>query len=495
MIKIDYDPQVKLLSGTKKLYDIIKYTFGISSKNILIGLNTPHVTDDGITVAKFTMAEDELENQAIKLLREASANTNEEAGDGTSTAIILATKLFELISGKNYDRAGILKDLDTVVAYIKKQSIDAKDYLEAVATIAAKDPEIGKLVAETVKTVRQGIVTVERNSKIGIDVVTKSGYRIDHGFMSTIFADDQLRAKSDIIDVPVLITTHKINNVLLIDGLLKQVIQGGSNNLIIFGDCEPKVLEQLVALKFKSGINITLIKVPSYELTTLEDISVVTGAPIVHKEAKKLNELSVIDLGTIRHIEITSKTTTIIENKNEIIFSQYVAKLQEELKNMVDGFEKSEMKKRIAKLSCMIAVIKVGCVTETESTKLGDKIDDSVRATQSAMEEGVVVGGGVTLLNAIGFVKTPEMKEVLKAQFLQLVENGNRVDQVDPDPREFHDNFGFNFKTRKFENLLEAGVIDSAKVLRVALQNGVTAALTLASIAGAVVNEAEIAKK
>lgn len=426
----------KIQEGVNLINDSVKYTLGAKGRNVLLDRGiASYITNDGITISRDVMAKDEIAQLAVKTIREASAKTNEEAGDATTTSIILASEIFN--KSLNYDKPvdiskQIIEAKDKVVKKLKDLAIPVKDDdLEKVATVSAKDKEIGKIVSDTIKEIgKDGIITVENNNKIGIETDVVNGLEINKGYISPYFITDSQKLKAELEDAYVLLTNHKIVNLKMITPLLQEMVQNGSQTMFIMADdVDGPALQDLLVNNMKGTLKTTIVKMPKFKKDVYDDVATITGATIINKESgMKLEDVKLSHLGFAKKIESYKNRTLIVDGGGDATEVQkYISTLNLSVDNIKDPLEKEETKKRVAKLMGGVAVIRVGAQTEVEQNSLKDRIDDAIRATQSALEEGIVGGGGIALLRCM--FDNPQntgetiMNQVLKAPVKQILYN------------------------------------------------------------------------
>jgi chaperonin GroEL len=488
----------KIQEGVNLINDSVKYTLGSKGRNVLLDRGiASYITNDGITISRDVMAQDEIAQLAVKTIREASAKTNEEAGDGTTTSILLASEIFNrsLSYDKPVDIAKqIIEAKNKIVKNLKELAIPVQDDdLIKVATVSSKDDKIGKIVADTIKEIgKDGIITVENNNRVGIETETVNGLQIDKGYISPYFITDPQKLKAELNDSLILLTNHKIVNLKLITPLLQNMIQNGSQTIFIMADdVDGAALQDLIVNNMKGMIKCVVVKMPKFKKGVYEDVSIITGAKVIDKEAgMKLEDIKLEDLGFAKKVESFKNRTLIVDgdgDKNEV--QKYISILNLSVDNIKDELEKDETKKRVAKLLGGVAVIKVGAQTEVEQNSLKDRIDDAIRATQSALEEGIVGGGGVALLKCMINNPTNQgeviMNFTLQKPTKQILENCGVETGIT-----LQDGWvGYNANTDKVEDLLESGIIDPVKVIRVALENAVSVATLLLTTEVVIANE------
>ncbi len=492
----------KIKKGVDALADAVKTTLGPGGKNVVLdkGYGSPTVTKDGVTVAKEIELPDKFENIGAELVKEVASKTNDVAGDGTTTATVLAQSIFAaglrmLASGANpmAVKRGIDKAVDAVVAELKRISKPISgDGIEQVASISANDPEIGKLIASAMKDVGEnGVITVEESQTFGIDKEVVDGMRFDKGFVSAYMITNADRMEAEYTDPYILITDKKISSIHDILPLLEKIAQTGKKDIVILAeDVDGEALATLVVNKLRGTFNALAVKAPGFgdrRKEMLRDIAVLTGAKVVSEEVgMKLEDAKLEDLGRARKVVSTKENTTIVDGAGDPRdVKERIALIKRELEAAESEFDKEKLQERLAKLAGGVAVIKVGAATETEMKEIKQRIEDAVQATKAAVEEGIVVGGGVALIRASAFLdKKVEQENIddaaaraivklaVEEPLRQIAENtGEDGNVVLAKVKEGKDNFGFNALSRKYEDLVKAGIVDPTKVVRSALQN------------------------
>jgi len=500
----------KIKKGVDILADAVKTTLGPGGKNVVLdkGFGSPTVTKDGVTVAKEIELADKFENIGAELVKEVASKTNDVAGDGTTTATVLAQAVYasglrNLAAGANpmVIKRGIDKAVGAVVAELKKMSKQITgDDIERVASISANDPAIGKIIAEAMKAVGEnGVITVEESQSFGIDKEVVDGMRFDKGYVSPYMITNAERMEAEYSDPYILITDKKISSIHDILPLLEKISQTGKKEIVIIAeDVDGEALATLVVNKLRGTFSALAVKAPGFgdrRKEMLKDIAVLTGAKVISEEVGlKLEEAKLEDLGRARKIVSTKENTTVVDGAGEAsAVKERVALIKRELEQVDSDFDKEKLQERLAKLSGGVAVIKVGAATETEMKEIKQRIEDAVQATKAAVEEGIVVGGGVALLRASAVLEKPMTQEHLdesvgrtimrlavEEPLRQIAENtGEDGNVVLAKVKEGEGNFGFNAASGKYEDLVKAGIVDPTKVVRSALQNAASIASLL----------------
>lgn len=498
-----------LVKGIDKVANTVKVTLGPKGRTVILDRHSPLVSNDGVTIAKEIELKDKFENIGAKMIREISAKTQDDAGDGTTTAIVLGQAIIKegmknITSGANpiEIKKGIDTAVNKVIETIKKESVHVadKNMISQVASIAANnDEEIGKLIAEAMEKVgKEGVITVEDGKSIDTNLEVVEGMQFDKGFISPYMATNQERMISELEDPYVLITDDKISSMKQLIPYLEKIAQEGKPLLIIADDVDGEALTALIINILKGALKVCAVKSPGFgdeQKEILEDIAILTGAKVISKDkSMKLDDANPEEiLGSARKIKVDNKKTTIIEGKGDKKDLEKRKKtIESQIKNTDANYKKEELKKRLARLGNGVAVIKVGATTETELEEKKLRIDDALNATKAAVEEGVVVGGGIALLRAKNILNEIHLendekvgldiiKKALEEPIRQIARNSGKeeleilVKVKDSKIK----NYGYNAKKDKYEDLFEEGVIDPTKVVRNALQNA-------ASIAGLV---------
>ena len=508
-IKYKEDARKKLQKGVDKLANAVKVTLGPKGRNVVLGqsFGTPTITNDGVTIAKEIELEDKIENLGAEIIKEVASKANDVAGDGTTTATILAQAI--ITEGlKNVTagadplslKRGIDKGTKKVVEALKKMSkaITTKEEIAQVATISAEDAEIGKLIAEIIEEVgRDGVITVEESNTFGLQKEVVKGLQFDRGYISPYMITNTERMRAEFKDAYILITDKKISALNDILPTLEKLTTINKKELVIIAEeVEGDALATLVVNKIRGIFNTLAIKAPGFgdrKKEMLEDIAVLTGGQVISEEkGMSFDKIEIEMLGQARKIVSTKENTTIIDgqgDKNEV--NARVIQIKREIKENTSEFDKEKLQERLAKMSGGVAVLKVGAATEVEQKAKQHKIEDALSATRAAIEEGTVAGGGVPLLRISTFLEKFEaegdeatglkiLRKALEEPIRMIAENagadGSVVVQAVRNKQQ--DNYGFNATTGVYEDLMEAGVVDPAKVVRSAIQNASSAAGT-----------------
>lgn len=506
----------KLKNGVDKLANAVKVTLGPRGRNAVLekGYGAPTITNDGVSIAKEIELEDKIENIGAEVIKEVASKTNDVAGDGTTTATVLAQAIIteglkNVTAGANplAIRRGLEKGLKQVVKELKEMSkpVRTKEEMAQVATISAEDEELGNLIAEVMEEVgKDGVVTVEESQTFGIQKEIVKGLQFDRGYISPYMVTDVERMEAVHEDVPILVTDKKISALTEILPVLEKVASTGKKNLVIIADeVEGDALATLVVNKLRGMFNALAVKAPGFgdrRKEMLQDIAVVTGATVISDEVGlKLENIDFTMLGHARRVVATKENTTIVEGKGkkEDIDAR-VKQIRREIEASTSDFDKEKLQERLAKLAGGVAVIKVGAATEVEQKMRQHKTEDALAATRAAIEEGIVPGGGVALLRAsqkltpevvfgegkAGSVEDPEekigltiLKRALEEPIRQIGSNAGKDGAVVASEVLKHEgSFGYNAATDTYEDLMKAGIVDPTKVVRSALENAVSAA-------------------
>ncbi len=523
-IKYQEEARKKLKIGVDKLADTVKVTIGPRGRNVVLGkgFGVPTITNDGVTIAKEIELEDKIENLGAEIVKEVAEKTNEAAGDGTTTAVILAQSIIleglkNVAAGANplALKRGLDKGMEKVVAQLKKMTkrITNKEETAQVATISAESKEIGNLIAEVMEEVgKEGVITIEESKTFGLQKEIVKGLQFDQGYISPYMLTNAERMEAVYEDPYILITDKKISALNEILPLLEKMAQAGKKELVIIADdIEGEALATLVINKLRGTFNTLAVKAPGFgdrKKEMLQDIACVTGAQVISEEVGlKIENTEMKMLGSARKIVSTKENTTIIEGKGkkEDIEAR-INQIKKELKTTESEFDKEKLEERLAKLAGGVAVIKVGAATEVELKAKQHKAEDALAATKAAVEEGIVPGGGVSLLRASlildellaspadadGDEKTGIniLKRVLEEPLRQIAQNAGIDGAVAAQKvKDGKEGFGFNAETLNYEDLMESGIVDPTKVVRSALQNAVSAAGTFLTTEAVVVEK------
>ncbi|MEJ6710052.1 MAG: chaperonin GroEL [Amylibacter sp.] len=520
-VKFGTDARNRMLEGVNVLADAVKVTLGPKGRNVVIdkSFGAPRITKDGVSVAKEIELEGKFENMGAQMVKEVASRTNDTAGDGTTTATVLAQAIVKegmksVAAGMNpMDlKRGIDQAVANVVQAIKDMSRDVTDSAEVaqVGTISANgESAIGQQIADAMQRVgNEGVITVEENKGLETETTVVEGMQFDRGYLSPYFVTNPEKMTTELEDVLILLHEKKLSSLQPMVPLLETVIQSGKPLMIIAEDVEGEELATLVVNKLRGGLKIAAVKAPGFgdrRKAMLQDIAILTGGQVISEDlGMKLENVGMEMLGTCKKVQITKDETTIIDGAGEKAeIEARVAQIRSQVEETTSDYDKEKLQERLAKLAGGVAVIRVGGNTEVEVKERKDRVDDALNATRAAVQEGVVVGGGVALVQAAKDLIDMEgenadqtagisiVRRALEAPLRQIAENAG-VDGavVAGKVRESNDTtFGFNAQTEEYGDLFKFGVIDPAKVVRTALEDA-------ASIAGLLITtEAMIADK
>jgi chaperonin GroEL len=503
----DAEARRQLKSGIDALANAVKVTLGPRGRNVAIDKKwgAPTVTHDGVTVAKEIELENHFQNMGAQMLKQAATKTNDVAGDGTTTATVLAQSIVteglrNLAAGANpmLMKRGIDAATQAVVAEIKKLSTPLKGHadIEHIAAVSANDPDIGRMLAEAMDKVgRDGVITVEEGKSLKLEVEYTEGMQFDRGYISPYFITDAARMEAAIDEPYILITDKKISAITDIVPVLEKLVQTGRKELIIISeDVDGEALATLVVNKLRGILNVLAVKAPGFgdrRKDMLRDIATLTGGTVITEElGKKLDQTTLAELGQARRVVSTKDDTTIIEGRGKAADIQgRIAQIKVQIDETTSDYDKEKLQERLAKLSGGVAVIKVGAATEVELKEKKARVEDALHATRAAVEEGIIPGGGVTLLRSAHAVDklTLEGDQKLGAEILkraleeplrQLVRNAGLEGSVVVEhlSHEKRTNWGFDVMSEDYVDLVKAGIIDPAKVTRTALENAASVA-------------------
>jgi len=498
-----------LYEGVRKLADAVKVTMGPRGRNVLIqkSYGAPHITKDGVSVAREIELENTLENMGVQLVKEVASNTAEEAGDGTTTATVLAHAIFKeglrnITAGANpiEVKRGMDKATAAIIEELKAMAKNVSDKKEIaqVATISANsDIAIGNLIAEAMEKVgKDGVITVEEAKGIQDDLEVVEGMQFDRGYLSPYFVTNSEKMTCELEAPLLLLTDGKITSLKDLVPILEQIQQSGRPLLIIADDLEGEALATLVLNRLKGVLNIAAVKAPGFgdrKKAMLQDIAILTGATLVTEElGLTLDKATLADLGQASRIVIDKDNTVIVDGKgDQAAVTARVAEIKTQIESTTSEYDKEKLQERLAKLSGGVAVIKVGAATETEMKEKKDRVDDALSATKAAVDEGIVIGGGAALVKASQRVSLDLIDDekvgaeiilrAISAPMKQIAANAGFDAGVVADKIANSDdaNLGFNAATGEYVDMLEAGIIDPLKVGRVALLNATSVASLL----------------
>jgi len=522
LLKFDEDARRGLEAGVDKLADAVKVTLGPKGRNVVIGkkFGAPTITNDGVSIAREVELEDPFENMGAQLVKEVATKTNDVAGDGTTTATVLAQALIKeglrnVAAGANPAglKRGIEKAVKTAVESIKEQSqpVDGKEQIAQVATISAADASVGEVIAEAIDKVgKDGTVTVEESNTFGIELELTEGMQFDKGYLSPYFVTDAERQEAVLEDAYILFTNSKISSVHDLVPVLEKVMQGGRPLLIIAEDVDGEALATLVVNKIRGTFTSVAVKAPGFgerRKAMLQDMAILTGGTVISEEIGLKLETATLDLlGRARRIVVTKDATTIVDGSGtEEDVKGRVAQIRREIDETDSDWDREKLQERLAKLAGGVAVVKVGAATEVELKEKKHRIEDALSATRAAVDEGIVAGGGTALVRArksvnalVATLSGDEqtgakiVSHALTAPLRHIAANAGFEGAVKV--REVEDaegSFGLNAVTGEVVDLVKAGVIDPAKVTRSALQNAASIAALLLTTEAIVADKPE----
>ena len=516
-IKYSEDVRHRLKRGVDKLANAVKVTLGPKGRNVVLdkGFGAPNITNDGVTIAKEIELEDKFENIGAEIVKEVAVKTNDAAGDGTTTATILAQAIIaeglkNVTAGTNplAIKRGIEKGTEAVINVLKQISkpVSGREEIAQVATISAESKEIGDLIAEVMQIVgKDGVITVEESQTFGLNKEVVEGMQFDKGYISHYMVTNAERMEAEYEDPYILITDKKISSLQEILPLLESLAKSGKKELIIIAeDVEGDALATLVVNKLRGTFNGLAIKAPGFgdrRKEMLQDIAILTGGEVITEEkGLKLENAEISMLGQARKIIANKDHTTIVGGKGDKEKIQArISQIKREMETTTSEFDREKLQERLAKLSGGVGVIKVGAATEVEMKQKQQKIEDALAATKAAVEEGIVPCGGVALIRSlkalnVAIVEGEEkvglniLRRALEEPLRQIAINAGKDGAVvvEEIKKNSSDSFGYNAAEDKFEDLVQAGVIDPTKVSRSALQNAVSAAALLLTTEAAV---------
>lgn len=516
--KVLYNEEARkaLLKGVDQLADAVKITLGPKGRNVVLDkkYGAPNIVNDGVSIAREIELKDPFENMGAQLVKEVATKTNDVAGDGTTTATLLAQSMIHegmrnVAAGANpmVLKKGIEKAVDVLVGEIKKKavSVDTKAKIAQVASVSSADSTIGNLIADAMEKVgNDGVITVEDSKTMGTSLKVVEGMQFDRGYLSPYMVSDADKMECVMNDPYILITDKKIHVIQDIIQLLEKVVQAGKELLIIAEDVEGEALATLVVNRLRGTFKCAAVKAPGFgdrRKAMLEDIAVLTGGQVISEDmGRKLDSASIEDLGTAHQVRITKDNTTIVGGAGDkAAIASRVEQIREQLKVATSQFDKDKLQERLAKMSGGVAVIEVGAATEVEMKDKRLRIEDALNATRAAVEEGIVAGGGTTFVDiqkeldgikAEGDVKTGIniVRHAVEAPIRQIASNAGMEGAIVAEKvKAAKVGIGYNAAEDKYEDMIAAGIVDPAKVTRSALQNAASIAalvLTTEAIVG-----------
>lgn len=518
-IKYGVDARKALESGVNQLADTVRVTLGPKGRNVVLdkSFGAPLITNDGVTIAKEIELEDAFENMGAQLVKEVATKTNDVAGDGTTTATVLAQAMINegmknLAAGANpiVLRKGMKKATDIAVEAIASMSqpINGKDQIARVAAISASSDEVGEMVADAMEKVsKDGVITIEESKTMKTELDLVEGMQFDRGYVSAYMCTDMDKMEA-VLDSPyILITDKKISNIQEILPVLEQIVQSGSRLLIIAEDVEGEALTTLIVNKLRGTFNVVAVKAPGYgdrRKEMLQDIAILTGGTVISSDlGLELKDITMDQLGRAKSVKVQKENTVIVDGEGDkAAISARVAQIRAQIEETTSDFDREKLQERLAKLAGGVAVIRVGAATETEMKEAKLRMEDALAATKAAVEEGIIAGGGSAYIHAIketakvldtleGDEKTGAqiILKALESPLYHIVANAGLegaviINKVKESPV----GTGFDAYKEEYVNMIEAGILDPAKVTRCALQNATSVASTLLTTESVVAN-------
>ncbi|CDA28138.1 MAG: chaperonin GroEL [Eubacterium sp.] len=518
-IKFGADARVALEAGVNQLANTVKVTLGPKGRNVVLdkSYGAPLITNDGVTIAKEVELEDAFENMGAQLVREVATKTNDVAGDGTTTATVLAQAMINagmknLAAGANpiILRKGMQKATDEAVKAISEMSskVTGKEQIAKVAAISAGDEEVGEMVADAMEKVsNDGVITIEESKTMKTELDLVEGMQFDRGYISAYMATDMEKMEANLDNPYILITDKKISNIQEILPILEQIVQSGSKLLIIAEDVEGEALTTLIVNKLRGTFNVVAVKAPGYgdrRKEMLKDIAILTGGQVISEElGLSLAETKIEDLGRAKSVKVQKENTIIVDGEgNSEEIQGRIAQIKAQLAETTSDFDKEKLQERLAKMAGGVAVIRVGAATEPEMQEKKLRMEDALNATRAAVEEGIISGGGSAYIHAskkvAKLVDTLEGDEktggqiilkALEAPLFTIAQNAGLEGSVIVNKvRESEPGNGFDAYNEKYVQMVDAGILDPAKVTRSALQNATSVASTLLTTESVVAN-------
>ena len=509
-IKYGADARSAMEAGVNKLANTVRVTLGPKGRNVVLdkSYGAPLITNDGVTIAKEIELEDKFENMGAQLVKEVATKTNDAAGDGTTTATVLAQAMVNagmknLAAGANpiILRKGMKKATDCAVEAIAHMSekVTGKDQIAKVASISAGDEEVGQMVADAMEKVsNDGVITIEESKTMKTELDLVEGMQFDRGYISAYMATDMDKMEAVLDNPYILITDKKISNIQEILPILEQIVQSGSKLLIIAEDVEGEALTTLIVNKLRGTFNVVAVKAPGYgdrRKEMLKDIAILTGGQVISEElGLELKDTTMDMLGRAKSVKVQKENTVIVDGEgNKADIDARVAQIKAQIEETTSDFDKEKLQERLAKLAGGVAVIRVGAATETEMKEAKLRMEDALNATRAAVEEGVISGGGSAYIHAskevaklaaslTGDEKTGAeiILKALEAPLFHIANNaGLEGAVIINNVRESEVGTGYDALNEKYVNMVEAGILDPAKVTRSALQNATSVASTL----------------
>ena len=504
-IKYGIDARKALEAGVNQLADTVRVTIGPKGRNVVLdkSFGIPLITNDGVTIAKEIELEDAFENMGAQIVKEVATKTNDVAGDGTTTATVLAQAMVNegmknLAAGANpiILRKGMKKATDAAVEAIAEMSskVNGKDQIAKVAAISASDEEVGELVADAMEKVsNDGVITLEESKTMKTELDLVEGMQFDRGYLSAYFSTDMEKMVAELEDPYILITDKKISNIQDILPILEQIVQSGKKLLIIAEDIEGEALTTLIVNKLRGTFSVCAVKAPGYgdrRKAMLEDIAILTGGTVISEEVGlDLKETTIDQLGRAKSVKVEKENTVIVDGEgSKDAIQARIGQIKGQLDETTSEFDKEKLQERLAKLSGGVAVIEVGAATEVELKDKKLRIEDALNATRAAVEEGIVAGGGTTFIDIIPALNTLEatgdvqtginlVKRAVEEPLRQIAYNAGLEGSVVVEKvKNTEAGVGFNALTEEYIDMVKAGIVDPAKVTRSALQNAASIA-------------------
>ncbi|WP_040212478.1 chaperonin GroEL [Clostridium polynesiense] len=518
LIKFSEEARRAMQSGVDQLADVVKVTLGPKGRNVVLDkkFGSPLITNDGVSIAREIELEDQFENMGAQLVKEVATKTNDVAGDGTTTATLLAQAIIreglKNVTAGAYPmqvRTGIKLAVDKAVEAIKNISrqVEGKEDIARVAAVSASDEEIGKLIADAMEKVgNEGVITVEESKSMGTELDVVEGMQFDRGYVSPYMVTDTEKMEAALDNAYILITDKKISNIQEILPVLEQIVQSGKKLLLIAEDIEGEALATLVVNKLRGTFTCVAVKAPGFgdrRKDMLQDIAILTGGQVISEElGHDLKETTIDMLGQAESIKITKENPTIVNGKGDKTeIHNRVAMLKSQIEETTSEFDREKLQERLAKLAGGVAVIKVGAATETELKERKLRIEDALAATKAAVEEGIVPGGGTAYINAIKEVASVTSEDAdtqvginiivksLEEPMRQIAVNaGVEGSVVIEKIKQSEVGIGYDARNDKYVNMIKTGIVDPTKVTRSALQNAASVASTFLTTEAAVVD-------
>ena len=518
-IKFGVEARSALEAGVNKLADTVRVTLGPKGRNVVLdkSFGAPLITNDGVTIAKEVELEDAFENMGAQLVKEVATKTNDVAGDGTTTATVLAQAMINegmknLAAGANpiILRKGMKKATETAVDSIRSMSskLSGKEQIAKVAAISAGDEQVGEMVADAMEKVTgDGVITIEESKTMKTELDMVEGMQFDRGYLSAYMATNMDKMEAELDNPYILITDKKISNIQEILPLLEQVVQASARLLIIAEDVEGEALSTLVINKLRGTFNVVAVKAPGYgdrRKEMLKDIAILTGGQVISEElGLDLKETTMEQLGRAKSVKVQKENTIIVDGEGDKAeIEARIAQIKNQIEETTSDFDREKLQERLAKLAGGVAVVRVGAATETEMQEAKLRMEDALAATRAAVEEGIIAGGGSAYIHASkevakmaasleGDEKTGAniILKALEAPLRRIAENAGLEGSVIIDKvRSEKPGFGFNALTEEYVNMVDNGILDPAKVTRSALQNATSVASTLLTTESVVAN-------